>query len=342
MAIRILVSGYHNPRFETITEYIEKAIAQLGYQVSTVDDRRHIIPGRIRKRSKVINQWDLRYINSRFSAAARRSRPELFIVTGGNRVLPVTVEKIKKLGCTSVLWTTDAPIEFSSILRAAPFYDYIFCQGSEAVKIFSDNKIESHLLPMACSPDFHYTVELTPNERQTLSHDIVFVGSYYPNRAELFKKLTCFDFAIWGPGWQQLEPSSGLQQCLKGRHTPPALWRKIYSSAKIVLATHFKSSETTFAVYQASPRIFEAMACGAFVITDEQKDVLSLFEDSKHLISYNNSEDLKDKIKYFLNNNEERDRIAKQGQAEVLKRHTYAHRIEYLISAYRKHCRNNE
>ena len=236
------------------------------------------------------------------------------------------------MGCTNILWTTDAPIDFSPILRTAAFYDYRFCQGSEAVQIFSEKEFKSHLLPMACSPEFHYQVDLSINERQTLSHDVVFVGSYYPNRSELFEKLVDLDLAIWGPGWNQLKKTSKLRKHLQGSHSPPALWRKIYSSAKIVLAPHYQNSKFISEVHQASPRIFEAMACGAFVLTDKQKDVLGLFETGVHLESYSDINELKEKICYFLSHHDERKRIANQGQQEVLANHTYENRIEYLIS----------
>jgi len=189
---------------------------------------------------------------------------------------------------------------------------------------------------MACSLDFHSPVELNRNEAQALSHDVVFVGSYYPNRAKLFEKLTCFDFAIWGPGWQQLEQSSELRRCLKGSHTTPELWKKIYSAARIVVAPHYQNQENIPEVHQASPRVFEAMACGAFLLTDAQKDVLDLFETGKHLVIYKDADELKDKIRHYLRNPEEREKIAKQGQKEVFSKHTYIQRVEYLLSILQK------
>ncbi len=331
--MRILLSGYHNPHFWTITEYIEKAIRSFGHDLLVFDDRKHIIPGRIRVRVPWLHRIDLGMLNKNLLAQVERFHPELAIITGGHRILPDTVKSLKQRGIQTVLWTIDAPIDFQPIIHVAPYYDLIFCQGTEAIELLGKAGIRgARWIPMACDPDLHYPVTLTDEERKTLSHDVVFIGSYYPCRAELFSKLTSFDLAIWGPGWDRLESTSPLLKHIMGAHTKPDQWLKIYSAAKIVLATHYQDPEGRFPVYQASPRIFEVLACGAFLICDRQRDVLALFNDGKHLVTFENSSDLVNKVKYFLNHPGERNLIAKQGHEEVLRNHTYVHRVETLLS----------
>jgi spore maturation protein CgeB len=334
--MKILLSGYHNPNFLTITEYFENAIKSLGHGLFVFDDRRHIIPGRIRKKVHLLNKIDLFKINREMLILARKKRPDVVIVTGGNRIIPKTIIKLKEIGVKCALWTTDAPGEFQPILEAAPHYDYIFCQGTEAVELLEQVcPANVQWLPIACDPQHHHYVKLSGIEKQSYGNDVVFVGSYYPNRAKMFEKLTEFDFGIWGPGWEQLDQNSCLRTHIKGAHTPPSTWIKIYSSSKIVLAPHYHDPKSNLPVYQASPRIFEAMACGAFVISDEQKDVFALFEDGKHLVKFRNHKDLRKKIRHFIENNDERKKIAKQGQVEVLNKHTYTLRIESLLSTIR-------
>ena len=74
------------------------------------------------------------------------------------------------------------------------------------------------------------------------------------------------------------------------------------------------------------------MACGGFVLSDRQKDVLALFKDGEHLVTFGDGKDLVDKIKYFLQHPEERKRIAVAGRREVLNKHTYTHRMQNLLS----------
>ena len=61
--MKILLSGYHNPRFPTITEYIEEAVEELGHELVKFDNRTYRIPGRIRERVQALERADLRRIN---------------------------------------------------------------------------------------------------------------------------------------------------------------------------------------------------------------------------------------------------------------------------------------
>ena len=331
--MKILFSGYHNPHFLTITEYMERAIKALGHNLTSFDDRQHIIPGRVRQRIQWFHQFDLRHINKKIISLALETKPDIAIITGGHRITSRTVTTLKDRGVCTVLWTIDPPIDFQPIIDVAPLYDYIFCQGTEAIELLSREGIQgAKWLPMACDPSEHRPVELSAEEKEHYGNDIVFVGSYYPNRAELFENISDFDLGIWGPGWEKLEAKSKLRRCIKGSHTPPSEWLKIYSASKIVLVTHYQDPEERFPVYQASPRIFEAMACGAFVVSDNQRDVFSLFKDGEHLVRFDNPVELIEKIKYYLDQSEERERTATQGREEVLKNHTYEHRIKKLFS----------
>lgn len=97
-------------------------------------------------------------------------------------------------------------------------------------------------------------------------------------------------------------------------------------------ATHYQDPESRFPVYQASPRTFEAMACGGFVISNYQRDVFALFKNGVHLVGYDGHQDLITKIKFYLSHPSERKKIAEQGRQEVLGNHQYTHRIEKLLS----------
>jgi spore maturation protein CgeB len=331
--MKILFSGYHNPYFATITEYMESAIKALGHDLIVFDDRQHVIPGRIRQRIERFDKFDLQRINRKMVFLATETKPHIVIVTGGHRITSRTVKTLRDNGIVTALWTIDAPLNFQPIIEVAPLYDHIFCQGTEAVELLNHAGIKgAHWLPVACDPSHHRPVELSAKERKHYGNDLVFVGSYYPNRAELFAELIDFDLAIWGPGWEKLHSYSPLRRFLRGGQLRPEVWLKVYSASRIVLAIHYQDHEKRFPVYQASPRIFEALACGAFVISDNQRDVFSLFKEGEHLVRFSDSDDIVETITYYLDRPKERGQIAEQGRQEVLNNHTYVHRIEKLLS----------
>ena len=336
--MKVLLSGYHNPHYETVTEYMERAVAALGHDLVRFDDRCHIVPGRIRHCVPWLNRWDLEVINQRLVRIARRERPDLAIVTGGDRILGPTVEALKALEIVTALWTTDPPKGRVPHLAAAPHYDHVFCQGSEFVDLLRERGIDSaRWLPVGCEPASHHPVELTEEERRLWGSDVVFVGSHYPEREALFEALADFDLALWGPGWEKLRKGSPLRSRVRKAHTAPTEWIKIYGASRIVLATHYRDPEGVVPVHQASPRVFEALACGAFLICDRQRDVFDLFRDGEHLAGFDDGADLAKKVLYYLAHPEERQAIARRGHEEVMRRHTYVRRIETLLAALTDH-----
>jgi 2-polyprenyl-3-methyl-5-hydroxy-6-metoxy-1,4-benzoquinol methylase/thioredoxin-like negative regulator of GroEL len=78
-------------------------------------------------------------------------------------------------------------------------------------------------------------------------------------------------------------------------------------------------------------RVFETMASGALLVTDEADGLEDLFEDGKHLVVYRRDEDLLAVVERYLADHDARDRIAAEGQALVLSRHTYAHRMAEIL-----------
>ena len=79
-----------------------------------------------------------------------------------------------------------------------------------------------------------------------------------------------------------------------------------------------------------SNRIFDALAAGAFIISDDVKGLEEILQDT--VVTYKNREDLNRKIDYYLKHPKEREEKAKKGQKIVLEKHTFANRVEQLIA----------
>jgi spore maturation protein CgeB len=330
--MRILISGYHNPNFISMTEYIERAFSSRGHDLIVFNDRDHIFPGRLRDRFASLEAVSLAWLNRRLIRLAKRCQPDLVVVTGGHQMTSTGLRGLIGKGFRVVLWTTDPPQESDRIRKTVGNYNHVFCLGTEYIEIFNKMGFAgAQWLPVACDPEIHRPVELSPEEQSRYASDIVFMGSNYPCRADLLESLAGKDISIWGPGWERLPKDSPLKSHVRGTHTRPETWLKIYRASKIVLSIHYRDPKSMFPVYQASPRVFEALACKSFVLSDRQRDVLSLFKDGEHLVTFADADELKEKVAYYLAHPEQRERIAAAGQREVLRAHTYTRRIETLL-----------
>ena len=83
-------------------------------------------------------------------------------------------------------------------------------------------------------------------------------------------------------------------------------------------------------------RTFETMGAGTMLLTNETPGLEELFKIEKHLITYTGYEDCVDKIKYYIQNQDELEKIAIAGYAHVRKNHTYDNRAEQFIAFCRK------
>lgn len=330
--MKILFCGYHNPNFETMSEYIEKAIVSLGHTLVVYDDRQFLLPGRLRDRIRFLHDLDLRRLNDRLVALVRKTKPDICIFSGGNRILTGHVAKIRNLGTTAVLWTADAPHDPSPIFESAPYYDFIFTSGTEMLELLKGRGIGNlHWLPFACDPEYHHPIDIIAEEYKKYGSDIAFVGSFYPNRMKIFEKIADLDIGIWGPGWQNVPAGSPLKKRIKrAGNIKPEEWVRILSAANIIITAHYQDDKVP--CYQASPKVYETLACRRFFLVDDQKDVRALFEDGKHLVVFKDTADLRAKIKYYLANSDKSSEIAENGYNEVMRKHTYVHRVKKMMS----------
>jgi spore maturation protein CgeB len=69
-------------------------------------------------------------------------------------------------------------------------------------------------------------------------------------------------------------------------------------------------------------RLFESTGCNTLLITNKTKNLESIFIQGKEVETYSNYDELLDKIKYYSTHHEEREIIAKAGQAKALSQHS--------------------
>jgi hypothetical protein len=91
---------------------------------------------------------------------------------------------------------------------------------------------------------------------------------------------------------------------------------------------------------EVTRRLFEGMACGKLVITDRLPDeakLNELFTEGEEIILYNDMFDCIEKINYYNENEQERERIAFNGMQKVLKNYTQIQVVDKLIEEWKNY-----
>jgi len=104
---------------------------------------------------------------------------------------------------------------------------------------------------------------------------------------------------------------------------------RLYSRSKINLGfsscgeTHRKGER----VLQLRLRDFEVPMSGGFYMVEYMEELEEFFEIGKEIVCYHDPDDLVDKIRYYLNHENEREDIARAGRERCLKDHTWQKRF---------------
>lgn len=78
-------------------------------------------------------------------------------------------------------------------------------------------------------------------------------------------------------------------------------------------------------------RIFDIMGCGGFCMTNYQEEISDYFEIGRDLEVYGSMEELVDKCAYYLEHEEERAQIARNGYRKVKEGHGYQERVKEML-----------
>ncbi|MFB3816900.1 MAG: glycosyltransferase [Candidatus Methylomirabilales bacterium] len=337
--MKLVLATTRNPGFPTITEYLERAVRRLGHEVTTFDDRAFLLPGRLRDAVPALQRLELARLNRGLVRCVRTRRADLLLCAGGERILPTTVAAARRAGVTTALWTIDPVKPADPRIPLASAFDFVFCGGTEMLVALEGTRLQRppRWLPFGCDAELHRPLVLGLDDRRRYAHDIAFVGSLHPalygDRLAMLEALADLDLGVWGPGAFALPAKSPVRARVCGGEVSYEVWRRIYAGAAIVLCAHYSGPGPRS--LQASPRVYEVLACGTFLLCDDRPDVRALFQDGVDLAIFRDTRELREKAEYYLAHPNARQAVARRGQDRVLTGHTYRHRLATLLRAVR-------
>ena len=101
---------------------------------------------------------------------------------------------------------------------------------------------------------------------------------------------------------------------------------QIFNLSKINLNITIRSIQTGL-----SQRVWDVLGCGGFLLSNYQMEIPEYLEIGKDLDCYENEAELMEKVDYYLNHDEERMEIAKNGYETIKNKHTCRHRVAEML-----------
>lgn len=335
---RIFIIASYSRTTSEIASFCARAFEELGFSAEVFSFNPYRYSSRLDRR--IFGPLEYRLSEGKLLSRIRIFSPDLVLVIKGDELLPATVAVIRARFRVPVAnWWIDDPgfIGVSSAL--SPAYDLFFTNDPDSVPAHRAAGCRfAKFLTFACSPAAHRQVELSGAEVGEYASDIAFVGRLMPHRVKVLEALKDLDLKIWTlPVVREYLPDkklvtqksvsrdSPLFPLIKGREVWEAELAKVYSSAKIVLNIHSHGKS------DPNMRVFEVTSCGAFLLTEERRVLKNFFEPGKEVACFGNTDELREKVRYYLDNEGERVAIARRGQARAHREHTYVHRMRELL-----------
>jgi hypothetical protein len=245
--------------------------------------------------------------------------------TQGKITMEKVLETLKTLSIPSMTYHLDLwfGLKREKDLESFPVYkmiDHFFTVDKKMSEWFNENtKVKGHYLPAGVFGPECIVQDVTKK------HDVIFVGSRkYHDEWTYRPKLIDWLDRSYGNRFEQY--GSGGVKSVRGMHL-----NKLYWSTKVVvgdtLCIDFKYPDYW------SDRIYETLGRGGFLIHPYIKGLENEFKDKEHVVfyEYNNFEQLKELIDYYIKHDDEREKIRLAGHKLVKENYTYKHRWQQIL-----------
>lgn len=204
--------------------------------------------------------------------------------------------------------------------------EYFFTCDKQMATWFNKNtSVKGRYLPAGVLDEECKKFDL--NNSWTIKNDVIFVGSrgyhpewpYRPQLIDWLRSTYTDKFTHIG--------GDGDTGTIRGLEL-----NNVYSNSKVAVGD---SLNIDFKYpYYWSDRLYESIGRGGFTIFPYIEGVEDEFDINKELIVYKfgDFEELKEKIDYFINNDNEREKIREAGFKKVINNYTYKNRWQSILS----------
>jgi len=236
-----------------------------------------------------------------------------------------TLEKVRKLfpSVKIIFFSEDDMFakhcQSKYFLACLPLYDVVFTTKSfnlnpEELPSLGARKVI--YVKMAYDPNAHRPITINNPDGTNFESDVSFIGTYESNRKDklFFLAESGIKIRVWGNGWAKyVGQHSNLQ--IENKPAYGDEYAKQICASKINLCFLRKMNRDLHTC-----RSFEIPACGGFMLAERTPDHQELFKENKEAVFFdiNNHQELLEKVRYYLDHEEERRAIAKAGRERCL------------------------
>lgn len=256
-------------------------------------------------------------INQALIHTANQFQPDYLLVIKGEVITPTTIRHLNSQGVITINWYPDWFDSWKWIIRHAPAYRFFINCCQETSRRLNQAGIKNYYLA--------YAAPLTKHRSKLKKiYPVTFVGQHTSRREKYFRAIQDLGLHILGHRWQ----NSSLHHLAHGPISVAATHKIIQQSHLVV---NILNGSDRYQPTAINIRTFETTGLGTCLLVKSDTLLSRYFKPGKELVIFTTPQDLRRKILYYLDHDQEREKIALAGYNRVLKDHTFAKRLKQLF-----------
>lgn len=316
-----------------------RAFRRMGHSVEVVSQSNYFprwTSWRMRGVRKLLRGPAEIEFNNAIRLAGKLLRPDILFAFKADMLHPESIDVIRKCGSFCVQFYPDVRF-VGNVDRCLEHYDKVFSTKPNHVHELKRRGIEATFLPHSFDPETHRPLSLTPTDRERYSADVSFVGNVSAGKCKTISQLVQarpdVHTKIYGPRWDKTSLIHSSQYY--GGSILGDEYAKAIGASKINLALLHESEKLAVGDV-ITARTFEIPASGGFMLHQRTEVALSLFEEDKEAVFFDDLDELLSKIDYYLGNKKSRESIGKAGRVRSLSSgYSVDNRAHTVIEAYK-------
>jgi spore maturation protein CgeB len=261
-------------------------------------------------------------LRSELLRAIENFKPDVvFIYAICAQSLKKVIRKIRKKGIKVVMWIGLNPdVLPKNVKNLICDLDCVFCYDYEYLPIYLKmNCARVELVPMGVDIDY---IDSIDNRKISKTVDVSFIGMIDDTRLKYLSNLYNIDLGIWS--WDAKAKCSSLASYYRGEASGEKTINILKGSkCSINLHREFEFSGGNY-------RLFEIPACKALQFVDNKPSISKYFVPDEEIIIFRSINDLKNKIEYYLNHEDERLKIVENARRRVVREHCILDRFKRM------------
>lgn len=259
------------------------------------------------------------YMKKKILEVISKNKPDyVFISYGAEETNIQVIEGINKISPHTkvIIFSSDDNACFYEIFRYISFFaDCVLVGQPDYLSAYKKEGFTNAL------PFFITDTETFRPLSVSKKYDLSFVGHPNPPRVELLNFLiqNGIKVNIWGKGWDDYDE---FRNFYKGPLKTED-FVKCINETKINLGF----TKSSYGPPHFKGRILEVGACKSFQLVDYFGGYLKYFKEGEEIIMFKNKEELLKNIKYYLSNEEEREKIADKMYKKIVANHDIANSL---------------